>query len=690
MTLLQPSSSAALSRNANRQRPLPSGYVSIRDILEGTVSIGRLVSVIGLVKDRRVPIPTNNNDWKSSLTLYDKSVEDEDVGLTINIFRPESEMPQPDAGDVVVVISAKLQSYRGELSLITNWSTAIHVYSASQIPKPPKSALPALGPPLRQKDRLPADKEHEYVAWLYHSIDKDAIPDVETFNIKLDQSRNVKQKFCLLKDVEEGQFCDIIVNVVKDPYDEMERASLWVTDYTENEHFYKFSWDSTEVSEGRDGDPYGYTTTKMGVSSNWAGPYGKRSIQVTCFGVHAEQALKEVKFGSWVRLRNLQIKFGRNGSNLEGFLREDRSASGPGVQIDILATDDPDNVDSRFKEAIRRKRTYEKDKKKQQKNFAANEGGQGNGGKRKAEGPPEGKTTSKQRRNEKRAMEKKEKKAMEMKKIQEKEEENLAKLGLNDLVKCENPDQPIFAVSFIVDPIPWQTTVNGQEAKITLPFTCAKYRANVRVVDYRPRKLEDFAAWRKSVEYDLLSDCSGVSDSESDEDRGTLDRYAGEKIWEWQFALQLEEANPKHKGENNRVWVVVDNIEAQLLVNIDALDLRANPDDLNNLREQLFKLWGNLEECKEQDLQHKQAVQKRFAANKPPPSSPIGPANNQQAQGANDDDNSKQSKLSNKPFTCCIQQYGVKIPEENPRKANAGEGMRWERVFGLFGTKICS
>jgi protection of telomeres protein 1 len=44
--------------------------------------------------------------------------------------------------------------------------------------------------------------------------------------------------------------------------------------------------------------------------------------------------------------------------------------------------------------------------------------------------------------------------------------------------------------------------------------------------------------------------------------------------------------------------------------------------------------------------------------------------------------------ISNKGFTCCIRQYGIKIPENSATRANAGHGLRWERVYGLFGTRI--
>jgi protection-of-telomeres protein 1 len=45
-------------------------------------------------------------------------------------------------------------------------------------------------------------------------------------------------------------------------------------------------------------------------------------------------------------------------------------------------------------------------------------------------------------------------------------------------------------------------------------------------------------------------------------------------------------------------------------------------------------------------------------------------------------------QVKNKAFTCCIKQYGAKVNENDPSLANAGNGKRWEREFGLFGTEI--
>ncbi|KAG4223654.1 hypothetical protein PC116_g27881 [Phytophthora cactorum] len=147
-------------------------------------------------------------------------------------------------------------------------------------------------------------------------------------------------------------------------------------------------------------------------------------MQITCFGVHSEFIRDRVKLGDWVQLRNLQVKYGRNANNLEGYLREDRGSFNTGVRIDVVSTDDPENVDSRLKDAIRRKREYEKAKKKQMKKFAADQRDKANGGKRKGEGQEEEKRDSKTRRTELRAQ--------RLKKIEEQDLEQEAKLGLNE------------------------------------------------------------------------------------------------------------------------------------------------------------------------------------------------------------------------------------------------------------------
>lgn len=296
-------------------------------------------------------------------------------------------MPEPTAGDVLVITSAKIQRRGEDISLISNRSTSFHIYSASDIPRPPRSAKDALRPPCGTQRQL-GEKEHEYVSWFYHYTNKESVPDIATFQNQVNQSSNIKDKFCRLENVIESKFCDVIVNVVKAPFGEMERTTLWVSDYTENDYFHKFSFDDTKQLGGRDD---GHAATK------WAGPFGKRSIQVTCFEPAASQVCAEVQLGQWIRIRNLRIKLGNNGLNLEGVLHEDRQFTRR--QVDILHVDRGEDCDPRLKEAIRRRRDYEKLKKQQLISRAANENGQSAGTKRKA---GESDTNAKARRKEKR------------------------------------------------------------------------------------------------------------------------------------------------------------------------------------------------------------------------------------------------------------------------------------------------
>ncbi|RYP59754.1 hypothetical protein DL769_008422 [Monosporascus sp. CRB-8-3] len=623
-------------------------------------------------------------------------------------------MPRPSARDVVIVHAAKVQDRNG-ISLLTNRNTVIHIYSAVQIPKPPRSAGQALQPPCSPHRWMPSEEEHVYVSWLYHATDKGCIPDQDEFRVQAEQSLNIKQKFSTLNNVQDGRFYDVIVQVVKDPFDQLDKMNFWITDYTENERFFLYSWDGANKADGVNYDQNMYTTLHNGSSRNWPGPFGKRSMQISCWEPHATFVRDNVKAGNWVRLRNLHVRFGHNSANLEGFLHADRDFSGK-IQVEILDTTDPENLDERLKEAIRRKRTYEKNKKQQQKKYTAHEQDGGAGAKRKADddNAEPAKMNSKTRRKLNRS-------ALEQKfKEQEKKKEEV--LGLNKYIRCESEDQAITPISTIIEPVPWTTKVDGNEVTLTLPFICAKYRANVRVVDFRPRKLEDFARWRKMTDYDALSEYSGSGSEDSDGETaaGNLESYRDKKTWEWRFALQLEGVDSKGRAEPDRLWAVVDNTEAQQLANLDACDLRADPDTLLALREQLFKLWGNLEELRAAEQQQQQQVQKRVAAGQPPPdSSPPAPVTvvaREPSLGAGENDrgnlnsngngndnvnaNNKDADrngvggggkaVSNKPFTCCIRQYGVRVKERDPARANAGDGTRWERVFGLFGTRICS
>ncbi|UKZ83533.1 hypothetical protein TrVFT333_011342 [Trichoderma virens FT-333] len=350
-----------------RQNSLPSGFISVREILNLKRGVGNLVNVIGVVKDFRAPVPTRKSDWKCEITLYDGSAEDASSNsITINIFRPENEMPDPSLGDVIVLYQAKLQFRDETLSLITHWNTDIYLYSANQIPHPPEGALKALQPQQRKTTNSPGKTVHEYVSSLYHSIDKRGLPTEAEFQDMKAKSASLSEKFKELKDVRDGTFVDAIVQLVRQPYDTGDKITLWVTDFTENDSFFHFVFKGHGDSGGQAHDPYGYGATLpygAGTGGEWKGPFGKRSMQVTCFDPHTSIIRERgLSTGSWVMLRNLQIKYGRNAANLEGFLREDRGSSGLKINVTHMDATDKESIDPRLKEAIRRKRDYEREK----------------------------------------------------------------------------------------------------------------------------------------------------------------------------------------------------------------------------------------------------------------------------------------------------------------------------------------
>ncbi|KAK2602072.1 hypothetical protein N8I77_008639 [Diaporthe amygdali] len=672
-------------RRAQDVLPLPKGFISISELLDDSQGPGKMVNVIGVVKDCKLPIPTKGTDYKSTLTLYDLSTQGDTEGIDLNIFRREKEMPTVEAGDVVVVYSVKHQTYGGTSSLLTTYRTDIHVYAAQQIPRSgsSQSASGALRPPSRPVARNPGDKEHEYVTWLYDHIDRQYIPDQEDFSARAELSRNIRDRFSLLADVQDRMFADLVVQVVREPFDLGDKICLWVSDWTENVRFFHRTDDSPDWTDGtpvRDGDPYGYTSKfkkpvdPVEVEGKWRGPSGKRSLQLTCWDPHADVIRDQVELGTWLHLRKVQIGYGHNSTNLEGFLRGERQYSNFSDKINVQILDpqaDGEKIDPRLRDAIRRKRDYEKEK-----------GPTKGAHKRNAEESPQ-KDNTKTRRATKRAARQK---AHEQ--VEERESKEQLIPDLNDLIKCENPEMKPRPLSSILEPVLYHTTIANEPVSLELPFTCAKDRTHARVIDFHPSSLEDFAVSRRRTDNDCLSDNS-ADDIDPDSDDGEHDTRHSRRnrVWEWRFALKLEEVSPallKKDKKPATLWVHVGNPQAQLLTDLDAQDLRAahNEETLGSLREQMFKLWGDLEERKVDLEARKREQRDRILQNMPPPSS--GAEEEAAAHSAG------LGQISNKPFTCCVQQYGVKVEAEEGEEDNAGEGKKWQRMYGLFGTKIAS
>ncbi|OBU00080.2 hypothetical protein VE01_01814 [Pseudogymnoascus verrucosus] len=714
---------------------LPKDFKSIREISDmDAIFVAKqkpFVNVVGLIRDYQPPRQTGGSDWKMTLTIVDQSIEESyevDI-MKLNVFLPRPDMPViAGVAQPVLIRSCRVQIHSGAISLITNFRTEIHVFP---VQTPTDTALP---PPTSKRGKVNIE-EVRYVAWLQTHIQRGAFPDSREFQERVVQATNLKVKSCELKDARPGMFGDIVGEVIH-MFDVSDRTTVYVTDYTSNKNFYNHVMPGVHpIFEGRDGDDFGYSNSKMihkSKTNEWKGPYGKMSIQLTAFDEHSERFRDYVKVGNWVKLLNVHFEFPKTGGHLEAKLRTDRRAHPGKLQVEVLAPpENKEDMDYMWKNALRRKRDYQETVKKQKREFEQEI--EEVTGKRKRDDDDEPvKMNGKLRRKEKR-------KAMQEKlqhksKIEAGQGKPIAdtpaedKAALNTAVRCHKQTSPAIPLALILNNrrrVP-ASTAGGNETYA--PFVNANYRANLRVTDFFPHKLEDFSVGRKPNEFDCLSDFDPTSDEE--DDINTVGKDISDFVlrdndhlqWSWRFALQVEDASPSESPTKERVWVLIDNESGQFLLTENAANLRTTPDVLAAVRERLFVLWGDLEERKaaylnsaegkillprslessslSRDVSPPPKIPQKLISRpgeQPPDSDEEMPDDESPPQKApaERDPNSLESirkatpkqaatrlaaklreigdQAQNKPFPGCIREYGIKVKVEEPASDEENE-----------------
>lgn len=112
----------------------------------------------------------------------------------------------------------------------------------------------------------------------------------------------------------------------------------------------------------------------------------------------------------------------------------------------------------------------------------------------------------------------------------------------------------------------------------TLPFQNLRYRLSVRVVDFFPRNLEDFAVSYNADAAMLANNDNGNDNENENADTDTTDTddeaIAGRRRWEWRFCLLLEDGGPgAHYARDEkraRMQVFVSDADAVFLLCMDA------------------------------------------------------------------------------------------------------------------------
>lgn len=149
----------------------------------------------------------------------------------------------------------------------------------------------------------------------------------------------------LIQDLQPGRLTQLLGQVVKLNTFNFEKTLLYLTDYTPNDSLMDIE---NRDDEGTEGDSFNYMSRSK---SNWPGPWGQLTIQVTLWEPHATYAREELKPGSLVLLTYAHIK--RRGDLLETAVHGDKL-----FPEKVHIREIPSDYDSRTQELMVRRKEY--------------------------------------------------------------------------------------------------------------------------------------------------------------------------------------------------------------------------------------------------------------------------------------------------------------------------------------------
>ncbi|KAK2740131.1 hypothetical protein FQN57_006246 [Myotisia sp. PD_48] len=627
---------------------------------------------MAVVVDILPPRRSSLTDYMTTFTVKDSDfLSPSWTGLKIRYFAEEEEsIPKPQEHDIIFLKGIDLGFRQGKL-----------LGTCASMDNVPwiiwrKNTNPLASSPLvisKPQSRDPTRAENSYAAHLLSMVSTSpGQPSTQLSSIRKEpQHHNSRsfpadkhppyskpQKFSLIQDTRPGVFADLIGQVVK-TFPEYDRFTLYVTDYTTHQELKNHQIPLGEDA-ARDGDEFNYIASRA--AKEWPGPYGKMTMQVNLWEPHANYARNYAKVNSFVSLRNVHIKHDRRFGILEGAMHEDRIYPDK-VQIEVL---DENTADLRLKELVRRKLEYWKKLRKEKPSSVAG------GVKRQRSSTEITETKSERKRQGPSKKKPKDNKQPEPLPpiVQVRRDE------LNTHVRATDQGTPYSLLrDILVQPDTHRITDSSGEA-FNLPFQNLRYRACVRVVDFFPPNLEDFCVL-VNPELAMIADEDSENDESTDDDVGLPDHQSRQK-WDWRFCLLVEDggpiAPPLEPGQKReRMPLYVSDVDAVFLLCMDPVNLREDPKALADLRERLFILWGDLEECKR--------------------------------KSGETFDAGDVSTVSAKPFPCCIKEYGVRVSTNDKDNAcldheirdddttpagtfQSSEDFGWARKFRMFGTTI--
>lgn len=630
---------------------LPGGFVDLADAYAS--ADGTFVNIIGVVIDLMPPIIRNNsnNDSTVKFTLLDRKLFDRvsgSEGLAVRYFkRDPSQLPRvKKVGDVVLLRAIKMNTYSGQRGALSNVQTECTVFPSESIPGlsfaiayQGKNRIEAHGIP-RDVTRL-SMAEQSYVMTLKNDMKeiidvrsrkqddqvqrqeqrREQLHEQEPPAKKRKSNGSFGAKFKLVEDLEPRGYADLCGEVVK-RIGAPHGCDLYITDYTSHDLLRFYSPPESALSDERDGDTFGYSGGPS--KAPWPGPFGQNTLKINVKPPHASAANQLLNEGDFVLLQNVKTRTTDVGPWLEGDMWPDHQAP---ERVKVKKLQFQDLQIPEVKAILQRKESYWRSR---ESTFA-----------QKQRSEEQINSKSYKKKLKKKNKRQKEKRDTGDARASSGDEEDSGtnmpgvKLDKNPHVRCSYEEVHLSRVRDILDPGDLQHSNTSPDGRMyILPFINAKYRAKVRVVDYEPKALEDFAVQPLLEDEDSIDSISW--------------QYDGTPKFEWYFSLLLEDATKgsMNNKDHNRMWVHVQHEQAQFLFGNDMddpADLRVDSQLLAKLKEKMFVLWGNLEE--------------------------------NDGQG-----------LSNLPFECCIQEYGIEQDESDP--AGEASPLGWQRMYSMFGVTI--
>ncbi|KAK5049129.1 hypothetical protein LTR84_005552 [Exophiala bonariae] len=635
---------------------IPRGFTDLHNAL---TTIGTQQNVIGVCFDFLPPTKSKGTDYMIKFRLHDPSWNGVG-GMEFRYFRGSKEqLPRiENQGDVVILRQIKTASFNGSCGLsnrATEWSVLPFSVMQGSLDNIKSAALHSFQGRASSQKFLPTIAELQYAKYISEQEDPNRWPAVvNTANLPTsslqhadDQSRPRKKKFTEIQAIEKPingppVYVELLGEVRKIFSSDL-RTELSITDYTSNSLLYDYQYGDDET--GRDGDQFNYIKDE---SKTWPGPWGTRTIVVTLWDAHHQFAISNVTLGSFVYLRNVKIKLDKSGLKVEGVCNGDRFGK---VHVELRKPREATGDDPLLS-LLRRKREYETKATAENIHFVRDAQNK----KRKAD-------TEKQHQQEEETKSKKQK-ARERRKKNRRSKTEIETAGIpltlnqerpqhtvNSSIRCLNHDVPCTTIADILDPTSLQRkTPKGNS--FSVPFQNCKYKSKVRVIDYFPDNVEDFAVPQRDSEYDVLSDHGSGPESDVDLSQGIAE---GVK-WVWRFFLLIEDANPQTSNGNvcAQMQLLVADADGEFLLNQEAFDMRdeKNGVELARTKEKLFHLWGDLQEWKEEH-EASEALDRTPQA---------------------------------RPFECMIKEYGALVPSY--LRTSRGQDGEYERSFRMFGVTI--